>query len=149
MGEYAGAGDTSVCGFQPHDAAQTRRHPDGPTGIRSHRHEAQARGYSGSGAAGRDSWVAPYVPRIPDRREVHSPGGLAHGGLAEQDGTRVPQTLPRGRVLIRYPAGEDLRAVACGNAPGVVVVLEGDGDAVQRPAVTAALDLVFGGLRFL
>src|SRR2546430_11959836 len=61
--------------------------------------------------------------------------------LAEQDRARLLQAHPYGRVLRRHPVGEHARPVARGDACRVVVVLNADGDAVERPAVVAGLDL--------
>ena len=90
------------------------------------------------GAAARTARALRQVVGI-DGRAVHLVVGvrahpeLGHVGLADRDHAGLPQALDENRVLRRHEVLVDRGAPCEGKADGGLQVLEGDGEAVQRP----------------
>ena len=69
---------------------------------------------------------------------VAAAGELSHRGLPENHGTGVAERFRDESVVGRHRVPEDGRSVGRRHVDGVDVVLEQDGDAVQRPARPSA-----------
>ena len=85
--------------------------------------------------------------RAPMMIDAVAGGEFAHVELAEQDCAGVFEVGDYGCVVIGYVGGEDLGAAGGEDARGVELVLDGDGDAVERAAMFASGDFFLCLLR--
>ena len=99
-------------------------------------------------AAGEVRGVPGIARRRPGQVEGRAAvGELVRGELAHQHGAGGAQPGHGGRVLSRDAVDAGARMAGGQDAGGVVDVLDGERNAVQRPAPVAARDLGFGGAR--
>ena len=108
-------------------------------GVAAHARGREARADRRAGAAARSAGHAIQVVRIArlagergDRRDARRE--LVHRRLAENHRARIAQLLDLKRVRRRLQRREAKRAAGGRHVGGVVVVLDQDRDAVQRPA---------------
>ena len=92
-------------------------------------------------------WIEPIavqrvvVVRHRRRRSGHPVGQLGHLRLGHDDGPAVAEIFRHRRFVGRHEAVEDERATGGGHVGGLDVVLDGDRNAVQRPADVSLLAL--------
>ena len=119
------------------DAAEGGRNPDRAGAVRALVERTQRRGRcragTGAGAAGGERRV-PRVARDAGERAVAQrlPAELGRGGLADADRARLAQATNEGRVDVRHPVLEDVRAPHRPHALGQREVLDRHRQAVQR-----------------
>ena len=92
------------------------------------------------------------VPGVAGSGEVvvgvgQADGELVHHVLAEQDRAGRAEAARDGRVLGRDAVGQDAGAGRRADTGRVKEILEADRDAVERPAVPSAADLLLRSLR--
>ena len=138
QGRQAETADAAVGGLQPGDAAVRRGVPDRSRGVLPQRTHAQpggdARARAGAGAAGH----VVEIPGIAGGRQAA--GKTAHVELAEQHRPGLAQAPHRGAV---FPRTRWLRDAHHGQGTlDVVLILHRDGNAVERPPITALLYLL-------
>ena len=89
------------------------------------------------------------VPWISDGREgrVHrrtTEGELVHAEFAEEDRARFPEFDDRRRIAIGKPIPQHRRVASRANSFSGVEVFESDWNAMQRPAIFAAVQFLLG-----
>ncbi len=136
-GDHPRAGDRSVGGLEPDDAAERRRLADRAAGVGADRTRSQASRHGGGRSAGGPARDAIEVPGVADVavggvlvRRAHRE--LVHVGLAEDPGAAVEQPLDRGRRVGRDVALEDPRAGGRREAVDAEDVLDRDRHAGER-----------------
>src|SRR6266849_5339633 len=142
--------DAAVGGFQPDDAAKSGGDADRTAGIRTERTGAQPRGYGYTRAAAGAARIALHVPGVIDPAEIRTGcdgGELVHVELAQQHGAGRVQPLDHRRVISRDLVFEHLGAARGFAARGGDDVFVSERNAVERTAIGATADLVFGYLR--
>ena len=146
------AGNRAVSRLEAHGAAEARRLADGAARVRPERERRQACGDGGGAPAGRSAGNAVRVPRIRRfresgifRRRAHRE--LVHVESAENRRSRFFQILDDGRVVGRNEIFENLRRAGQGLAVHCDIVLDGDGNAVERTARRSRGAARVGGVR--
>ena len=141
--------DTSVGGLEPHHAAKRSRIPHRAAVIRAQRAQAQARGQArrrpATGSPGNPLRVPGVARGAVERVDGRTPvGPLVHVGLAQDHRPRLPQPRHHRGVEIGNAVLQHLGARGGADAARRDVVLDGQRNAVERPAVLA---LAYLGLR--
>ena len=146
--------DAAISGLESGDAAHRRRSANGASRVRAQCREAIERRDTGRRSAGRSAGNEPKIPRIPNGSKIADrrcrPGGEdVHVALADNHsaGREKPARdlgIGRGNV-----AGERLAARCGSGAGGVDIILEADGNSVQRSPKLAGRLLLFEYLRLL
>src|SRR5690606_38016043 len=128
-------------------AARGARGADRAAGVGPGRDRNQPGAGGRARSAARAARYVSVAPRVVRRAEVRVVGRRAQGDLvrvrlADDDGSGREQATNGLRVLGRDVIAEEPRAIRRADAGGVGQVLDADRDAVQRPAVGAARELL-------
>ena len=144
-------GDAAEAGLQRENAVPRGRQADRAADVGAEMQRPVAGRCRGAGAGARASGIPGEVPRVARQRMEGAAARrqhavVRHGGLGEDDGTRL--THPRRRRRIergRHQLGRR-RAQRHRHALGGDVLLDGDGHAIQHTLWHALLPALFGGL---
>ena len=117
---------------------------DRTAGIGAERAVAKAGGQRGAGTAARAAGNMRGVPRISDGGEGRvdrrpAEGELMHAEFAEQDRAGILKLCHRRRVVIGKPIFQHRRVASRADAFGGVEIFQRDRNAMQRPAIFAAV----------
>ena len=137
----------AVGGLETHGAAVRRGRANRAAGIRPERGVAERGRHRGGGTARRPARIPIQRPRVAHRTEVTGRGGAAGGelvkvGLANQHRTCLLQAAGHLGVLAGDAIVEHRAGRGGPDARGVDVVLERDGNAVERAANLAGTTLL-------
>ena len=148
--QHAGAADEAVGGLQSGDTAQASRAADRAAGVGAEARRHQAGSECGARARRRAAGEVRCVPGIARRRprQVERRSAvreLVRRELARQHGPGGLQAGDGGRVLVGNAVDAGARMARRQDAGRVVDILEGERNAVQRPAQIAVHDLGLGG----
>src|SRR5439155_171814 len=152
--QHAGTTDAAVRRLEPGDPAERGGNTDRAARVRPERGGRQSRGDRDTRARRRAARHprGGGVPRIARgavvRVEPFGPvGELHHVQLAQHDRSRLLQPPDDGRIGLGRAVGQDLRAARGAHTRGVVEILEGDRNAVQRADGPAGRQRALRGAR--
>ena len=147
---------SAIRGFETDHAAERCWLADGPTRIRAEGHGCGMRCDSSRRTAGastrNEPWASGRTPRIPHRAvATRLVGGshreLVHVGLAQQDGSRIPEICRHCRLVRGNETSEDPRTRGSRYTLRTKDVLDGNRDAFERAGLVTPEPFVrpFGG----
>src|SRR5208283_4712114 len=139
-------------GLQAHDAAEGGRDADGAARVSANAAIAEAGGERSRGTSTGTSCDARFIPGISHRAVVRIVAGRAvgkfvHVGFAEDNGASPFEGRDNRGVTQGNEVMQNLGARRGADTRRVDVVLQGDGDTVQRAERTGALPAAFNGER--
>ncbi len=135
-GHHAGGGQQSLAALEAHQVVQPRGYAPRPGGVGAQGEAGDAQGHgqgrAGTGAAGRIGRVdAVAAGAIGRTGAVEAGGELVEIALAEGHGAQGDQLLHQGRRALGH-IGIGRAGRRGGDAGEVDVVLDGEGDAIER-----------------
>ena len=138
--------------FESHHAAQRRGNPDRASRIRPHRRRAQTRGHRNRAPAARPSRDSLQVAWIVRRAEMdvvarHSVSEFVQVRFPQHDGARRAQPCHNLRIAVRHELRQDLRPGGRPHTFRPDVVLQRDGNAMERSPPASARDFPLRPLR--
>ena len=151
--EIAALRDDAVARLEPEHPAAVRRVAHRTADVRAHLEGGEPRRHRRCGTARRAARHVLQVPRVVRRTEdlverLQVARPARHVRLAEHDGTGVLEPRDGRGVVLRHVVGQLDRAAGRTDTTDLDRVLDGDGQAVQRPARLATRGGVVGPVRF-